>query len=230
MIFSDYMRPAIRLAALMKTPTLFVFTHDSIFVGEDGPTHQPVEQLDGLRIVPGLTVFRPADGVETAMAYAYSLKESRGPVLLSLTRQNVPALKRPAGFDPMDVWKGAHVVSEPTEKADVVLLATGSEVGLAVDAATELAGDGIRARVVSMPCVGLFLEQSEEAQDAILPDDGTPIVAIEAARGETLRRFVGRRGLVIGMESFGASAPYASLAEHFGFTASQVAKRIKAHV
>ncbi|HIF92186.1 MAG: transketolase [Myxococcales bacterium] len=230
MIFSDYMRPAIRLAALMKTPTLFVFTHDSIFVGEDGPTHQPVEQLDSLRIVPGLTVFRPADGVETAMAYAYALKEARGPVLLSLTRQNVPALERPSGFDPMDIWKGAHVVSEPTKKAEVVLLATGSEVGLAIDAAAELAGDGIRARVVSMPCVGLFLEQSEDAQDAILPDDGTPIVAIEAGRGETLRRFVGRRGLVIGMESFGASAPYASLAEHFGFTAGQVAKRVKAHV
>jgi len=230
MIFSDYMRPAIRLAALMKTRTLFVFTHDSIFVGEDGPTHQPVEQLDSLRIVPGLTVFRPADGVETAMAYAYALKEAKGPVLLSLTRQGVPALERPAEFDPMDVLKGAHIVSEPSEKAGVVLLATGSEVGVAVDAAAELAADGIHARVVSMPCVGLFLEQSEDAQDAIIPDDGTPIVAIEAGRGETLRRFVGRRGLVIGMESFGASAPYSALAEHFGFTASQVAARVKAHV
>ena len=230
MIFSDYMRPAIRLAALMKTRTLFVFTHDSIFVGEDGPTHQPIEQLDSLRIVPGLTLFRPADGVETAMAYAYALQEAKGPILLSLTRQGVPALERPAGFDPMDVWKGAHVVSEPSEKPNVVLLATGSEVGVAVEAATELAADGIRARVVSMPCVGLFLEQSDEAQDAIIPDDGTPIVAIEAGRGETLRRFVGRRGLVIGMDRFGASAPYTVLAEHFGFTGSQVAARVKAHV
>jgi transketolase len=230
MIFSDYMRPAIRLAALMKTRTLFVFTHDSIFVGEDGPTHQPVEQLDSLRIVPGLTVFRPADGVETAMAYAYHLQESIGPVLLSLTRQTVPALERPATFDPLDVWKGAYIVSEPDEKANVVLVATGSEVGVAVEAAQELATGGIRARVVSMPCVGLFLEQSEADQDAIIPDDGTPIVAIEAGRGETLRRFVGRRGLVIGMESFGASAPYADLAIHFGFTASSVATRIKAHV
>ena len=230
MIFSDYMRPAIRLAALMKTRTLFVFTHDSIFVGEDGPTHQPVEQLDGLRVVPGLTVFRPADGVETAMAYAYHLQESVGPVLLSLTRQTVPALERPATFDPLDVWKGAYIVSEPDEKANVVLVATGSEVGVAVEAALELETDGIRARVVSMPCVGLFLEQSEADQDAIIPDDGTPIVAIEAGRGETLRRFVGRRGLVIGMESFGASAPYADLAIHFGFTASSVATRIKAYV
>ena len=231
LIFSDYMRPAIRLAALMKTPTLFVFTHDSIFVGEDGPTHQPVEQVDGLRLIPGLTVFRPADGVETAMAYAYSLKQANGPVLLSLTRQGVPVLERPADFDPMDVWKGAHIVSdlsEPNEKPAVVLVATGSEVGVAVEATAELAADGIRARVVSMPCVGLFLEQSNEDQDAIIPDDGTPIVAIEAGRGETLRRFVGRRGLVVGMESFGASAPYASLAEHFGFTASQIAKRVKA--
>jgi transketolase len=230
MIFSDYMRPSIRLAALMKTKTLFVFTHDSIFVGEDGPTHQPVEQLDSLRVVPGLSVFRPADGVETAMAYAYYLQESPGPVVLSLTRQDVPALERPASFDPMDVWKGAYIVSEPSEKVDVVLLATGSEVGLAVDAALELGADGIRARVVSMPCVGLFLEQSDADQDAIIPDDGTPIVAIEAGRGETLRRFVGRRGLVIGMEGFGASAPYADLATHFGFTAGSVATRVKAHV
>ncbi|MFK7897148.1 MAG: transketolase [Myxococcota bacterium] len=230
MIFSDYMRPSIRLAALMKTKTLFVFTHDSIFVGEDGPTHQPVEQVDSLRIVPGLTVFRPADGVETAMAYAWHLQESAGPVLLSLTRQGVPALERPAGFKPADVWKGAYVVSEPAQKAGVVLLATGSEVGLAVEAAGLLAKDGIQARVVSMPCVDLFLQQSEADQDAIIPDDGTPIVAIEAGRGETLRRFVGRRGLVIGMESFGASAPYTALAEHFGFTPESVAKRVKAAV
>lgn len=227
LIFSDYMRPSIRLAALMKTPTLFVFTHDSIFVGEDGPTHQPVEQLDGLRAVPGLTVFRPADGVETAMAYAWYLQQARGPVLLSLTRQGVPALERPAGFRPADVWKGAYVVLEPGERPAVVLLATGSEVGLAVEAAKVLEADGLQARVVSMPSVELFLQQPEAEQDAVLPDDGTPIVAIEAARGESLRRFVGRRGLVIGMEGFGASAPYEALAEHFGFTAAQVARRVK---
>jgi len=227
LIFSDYMRPAIRLAALMKLPTLFVFTHDSIFVGEDGPTHQPVEQLDGLRAVPGLTVFRPADGVETAMAYAWYLEQSRGPVLLSLTRQGVPALERPADFRTADVWKGAYAVVEPGERPAVVLLATGSEVGLAVEAAKILEADGLRVRVVSMPSVELFLQQPEAEQDAVLPDDGTPVVAIEAARGESLRRFVGRRGLVIGMEGFGASAPYKALAEHFGFTAAQVARRVK---
>jgi len=230
MIFSDYMRPSIRLAALQKARTLFVFTHDSIFVGEDGPTHQPVEQIDGLRVIPGLTLFRPADGVETAMAYAYHLERATGPVLLSLTRQGLPGLERPESFEPRDVWKGAYIVSDTSEKASVVLLATGSEVSLAVDAAAELTRDGLRVRVVSMPSVELFLEQSEADQDAILPDDGTPIIAIEAARGETLRRFVGRRGLVIGMESFGASAPYEALAEHFGFTASSVAERVKAHV
>ena len=230
MIFSDYMRPSIRLAALQKTRTLFVFTHDSIFVGEDGPTHQPVEQVDSLRIVPGLTVFRPADGVETAMAYAWYLEQASGPVLLSLTRQTLAGLERPAGFKPHDVWKGAHIVREAGGKPGVVLLATGSEVSLAVEAAGLLAKDGIDARVVSMPSVGLFLEQPEADQDAILPDDGTPIVAIEAGRGETLRRFVGRRGLVIGMESFGASAGYQALAEHFGFTAESVARRVKAHV
>jgi transketolase len=234
MIFSDYMRPSIRLAALQKTKTLFVFTHDSIFVGEDGPTHQPVEQVDSLRVVPGINVFRPADGVETAMAYAYYLQKSEGPVLLSLTRQGLPGLARPTTFQATDVWKGAYVVSDPAsdagEKADAVLLATGSEVSLAVEAATALADDGIRVRIVSMPCVELFLEQSDAEQDAVLPDDGTPIVAIEAGRAETLRRFVGRRGLVIGMESFGASAPYEDLAEHFGFTAENVSKRVKAHV
>jgi transketolase len=201
-------------------------------------------------VIPGLTVFRPADGVETAMAYAYYLlgaegsllgaegslpraegsPKGAGPVLLSLTRQGLPGLERPASFKCTDVWKGAYIVSDPAEKADVVLLATGSEVSLAVEAAAALAHDGLQARVVSMPSVELFLEQAEADQDAIVPDDGTPIVAIEAGRGETLRRFVGRRGLVIGMESFGASAPYEALAEHFGFTASQVAKRVKAHV
>ena len=237
MIFSDYMRHSIRLAALQKTPTHFVFTHDSIFVGEDGPTHQPVEQLDGLLVMPGINVFRPADGVETAMAYAYYLERAvtaepnnRAPVLLSLTRQALPGLERPASFQPKDVWKGGYIVSDPAEKADVVLLATGSEVSLAVEAAADLAADGIKARVVSMPCVELFLEQSEADQDAVVPDDGTPIVAIEAGRAETLRRFVGRRGLVIGMESFGASAPYSSLAEHFGFNAKNVVARVKAHV
>ena len=245
LIFSDYMRPAIRLAALQKAKTLFVFTHDSIFVGEDGPTHQPVEQIDSLRVIPGLTLFRPADGVETAMAYAWYLEQAKGPVVLSLTRQTVPGLERPAGFDPRDVWKGAHIVSEfgassfgcgrrtaarPAGRANVILLATGSEVSLAVAAAALLAADGIRARVVSMPSVELFLRLSDAEQDAILPDDGTPIVAIEAGRGETLRRFVGRRGLVIGMERFGASAPYQALAEHFGFTPASVAKRVKAHV
>ena len=230
MIFSDYMRPAIRLAALMKTRTLFVFTHDSIFVGEDGPTHQPVEQLDGLRVVPGLTLFRPADGIETAMAYAWHLERGSGPVALSLTRQKVAAFERPSGFQPTDVWKGAYVAYEPDARPDVILLATGSEVPVSIEAARELAADGLRARVVSMPCVSLFLEQSPADQDAVLPDDGTPIVAVEAGRGETLRRFVGRRGLVIGMDGFGASAPYADLAEHFGFTASNIAERTKAHV
>ena len=230
LIFSDYMRPAIRLAALQKTKTLFVFTHDSIFVGEDGPTHQPVEQIDSLRLIPGLTLFRPADGVETAMAYAWYLEQAKGPVVLSLTRQTVPGLERPARFTPRDVWKGAYVVSEPSRKANVTLLATGSEVSLAVAATALLSADGIQARVVSMPSVELFLRLSDAEQDAILPDDGTPIVAIEAGIGETLRRFIGRRGLVIGMESFGASAPYQALAEHFGFTPASVAKRVKAHV
>jgi transketolase len=150
--------------------------------------------------------------------------------LLSLTRQGLPGLERPESFDPKDVWNGAYIVSDPAKKADVVLLATGSEVSLAVEAAAGLAAEGVKARVVSMPSVELFLKQSEADQDAIVPDDGTPIVGIEAGRGETLRRFVGRRGLIIGMDSFGASAPYSALAEHFGFNAKNVVARVKAHV
>ncbi|MEZ4332793.1 MAG: transketolase [Myxococcota bacterium] len=230
LIFSDYMRPAIRLAALMQTKTLFVFTHDSIFVGEDGPTHQPIEQVDSLRVMPGLTTFRPADGVETAMAYAWYLEQAKGPVALSLTRQTVAAIERPADFDPRSVWRGGYVVSGPSGKADVVLVATGSEVSLAVAAAELLAADGLAARVVSMPSVELFLKLPDAEQDAVVPDDGTSVVAIEVGRGETLRRFVGRHGLVIGMDRFGASAPYQALAEHFGFTPAAVAERIKAQV
>ena len=230
MIFSDYMRPAIRLAALMGVRSIFVFTHDSIFVGEDGPTHQPVEQLDSLRAVPNFPVFRPADGIETAMAYTWILECAQGPAMLALTRQGLPALERQAPFERRDVWKGGYIVRETEGKPDVVLVASGSEVPLAMAAAEQLAGQGTAARVVSLPCLELFLEQSVAYQDAVVPDDGTPLVGIEAARGESLRAVVGRRGLVYGMKGFGASAPWQDLATHFGFTPDALSAAVQEHL
>jgi transketolase len=225
MVFSDYMRPSLRLAALMKLPVVFVFTHDSVFVGEDGPTHQPVEQLDALRSIPGLTVFRPADGVETAMAWAWALQRARGPVALALTRQGVPALKREAPFALRDVWRGAYRVREPEERPEVVLLASGSEVVLASDAATLLASENVAVRVVSMPSLELLGEQPEAYLRELLPED-IPVVAVEAARGESLRGLVGRRGMIHGIGRFGASAPAQKLAEFFGYTPERLAARV----
>ena len=227
LIFSDYMRPAIRLSALMGVRSIFVFTHDSIFVGEDGPTHQPIEQVDGLRAVPGLTVFRPADGVETAMSYAWILEKAEGPCALSLTRHKVPAVERAGSFEPYDVWRGAYTVRECEGSPKVVLLASGSEVALACDAAAVLDQGGTPTRVVSVPCQELFAEQPEEYQLGLVPDDDTLVVAVEAGRAESFRRWVGRRGVVYGIDRFGASGPYTDLAEHFGFTPDALVERIR---
>jgi len=229
LVFSDYMRPSLRLAALMGVRSTFVFTHDSIFVGEDGPTHQPIEQLDALRAIPGLTVFRPADGVEVAMAWAWIAQRAEGPVALSLTRQSVPVLKREAPFTPEDVWRGGYVVRDVEGTPDVVLLASGSEVALACDAAALLAGEGQRARVVSVPCLERLAAQSEAYVEALVPA-GLPCVAVEAGRGESFRGLVGRGGLVYGIDRFGASAPYKQLAELFGFTPEKLAAAVRAHL
>jgi transketolase len=226
LVFSDYMRPSVRLAALMKARSVFVFTHDSIFVGEDGPTHQPIEQIDALRAIPGLVVFRPADGVETALAWSYALKEARGPVAFALTRQAVPVLKREVAFDARDVLRGAYKVRDPGGKPDVTLIATGSEVAVACDAAALLAESGIAARVVSAPSLELLRAQGDAYRDALLGSD-VPLVAVEAARGDSLRALVGPRGLVLGMERFGASASYQALAKHFGFVGDAVAARVR---
>jgi transketolase len=232
LIFSDYLRPAIRLAALMRARSIFVFTHDSFYVGEDGPTHQPIEQLDSLRAIPGLTVFRPADGVETAMAYAWILESAEGPAMLSLTRQNLTALSRSGGFDRDQILKGAYVAQDGggDKPLDVVLMASGSEVSLCVDAASLLAAEGVAVRVVSAPSLELFAAQSTEYRASVVPDDGTPVVAVEAGCAESYRRFIGTRGLVYGMNRFGASAPAAALAEEFGFTAPQLASRVREHL
>ncbi len=230
LVFSDYMRPAIRLAALMGLRVVYVLTHDSIFLGEDGPTHQPIEHLDALRAIPNLTVFRPADGLETALAWGFALERAQGPVALALTRQDLPPLPRSAALDLDGFARGGYVVREATGRADAVLVATGSEVTLACAAAEKLAGQGVAARVVSMPSLECFAAQPAAFRRTILPDDGTPIVAIEAARGESFWRWIGARGLVLGIDGFGASAPIAPLAEKFGFTPDAVAARVLAHV
>jgi len=229
LVFSDYMRPSLRLAALMRVRSTFVFTHDSIFVGEDGPTHQPIEQLDALRAIPGLTVIRPADAVEVALAWAWIVERAQGPVALALSRQTVPALKREAPFSPELVFRGAYVVRDARGEPDVALLASGSEVALACEAAELLSSDGIAARVLSVPSLEWLAAAPAALRDELFPP-GLPLVAVEVGRGESWRGIVGREGLVYGIERFGASAPYKKLAEHFGFTPDALAKRVREHL
>ena len=225
-VFSDYMRPTIRLAALMQIPTIYVFTHDSIFVGEDGPTHQPVEHLAVLRAIPNSTVLRPADGIETAMAWAYALRKIDGPVSLILTRQKIDAFDREADFTPNDVLKGAYITSkEKNGKLDLVIAASGSEVPVA-DSAKKLLSDKLNTRVVSIPSREIFEKQSEEYKAKLFPSD-VPVVVIEAATMTGWGDLFRQKLLLIGMKSFGASAPYQILAEKFGFTGASVAEKIK---
>ncbi|HEY3368335.1 MAG TPA: transketolase [Symbiobacteriaceae bacterium] len=227
MVFSDYMRPTLRLAALMQVPSIFVFTHDSIFLGEDGPTHQPIEHLWSMRVIPGLTVFRPADGVETAMAWAYALMEARGPVCFALTRQNVPVLTRPAGFGIRDVWKGGYVLSDHAG-ARAALIATGSEVGAALEAQKLLLEQGIAIRVVSMPSTELFDKQPAAYRESVLGGKGMRVAALEAGVTDGWHKYTGSDGLVMGIDRFGASAPADILGREFGFTPGAVAERISA--
>jgi transketolase len=221
--FADYMRPSIRLAALMHTPSVYVFTHDSVFLGEDGPTHQPVEHVECLRLIPNLHVFRPADGMETAMAWAYALDHEHGPTALCLTRQKVPALKLPQGFDPKLVWRGGYVALE-APAADCTLIATGSEVSAALAAAALLQQQGLKARVVSMPNRELF-----EAQDAAYRSQvlgAAPLASVEAGVTSGWRSLTGRKGLNIGIDTWGVSAPSPVLAEYFGLSPEKVAGRV----
>lgn len=225
LVFADYMRTPMRLASLMRIPAGFVFTHDSLMVGEDGPTHQPVEHLATLRAIPNLHVFRPADGIETAAAWTHTLLRRDGPVALALTRQNLPKLPHAAGWNAREVLRGGYVLVE-VAGARATLVATGAEVGLAVDAAALLGQQGVPTRVVSMPCVELFLQQDPAFQKAVL---GTAAVfTLEMGRPEAWCQFTGRLDRCIGQSTFGASAPAKVLAEHFGFTASAVAARVKA--
>jgi transketolase len=224
LIFSDYARPAIRLAALMGNRIVWVLTHDSIGLGEDGPTHQPVEQLAALRAIPNLLVFRPADAVETAECWQLALERRTSPSLLALTRQDLPTLR--TAYDETNICaRGAYELSPADGDAEVSLFASGSEVEIAVDAKALIEQAGHRARVVTVPCFELFDEQSEDYQAEIIGT--TPVnVAIEAAVRQGWDRFIGRKGIFIGMHSFGASAPYKELYAKFGITAEAAAKAV----
>jgi transketolase len=220
LIFSDYARPAIRLAALMKQRVVYVFTHDSIGLGEDGPTHQPVEHLAALRAIPNLHVFRPADALETAECWELALTNESGPSVLALSRQGLPALRDKVG-DNLSA-RGAYVLAEAEDGArQVTLLATGSEVSLAMEARRSLAAKGVRAAVVSMPCWKLFETQDKSYRDQVL--GAVPRVAVEAAVRLGWDRYIGADGAFIGMTGFGESGPAPELFKHFGITSDAVA-------
>ncbi len=223
LIFSDYMRPSIRLACLMGIKVIYVFTHDSIALGEDGPTHQPIEQLASLRAMPVLKVIRPADANETAEAWRQAMLSKKAPVVLSLTRQGLPTLDRKEMAPAEGLARGAYVLKDFNGSSpEVILLATGSEVHIALEAANVLAGKGKKVRVVSMPCFELFDEQPAEYKDSVLPPSVTARVAVEAGVTQGWYRWVGNTGRVIGLDHFGASAPYKELYKHFGITAEKV--------
>jgi transketolase len=225
LVFSDYMRPPIRLAALSHLPAIYVFTHDAIFVGEDGPTHQPVEHAFALRLIPNLHVFRPADGFETALAWGAALEREDGPTALLLTRQKVPAIRREATGELADPRRGAYLVAGD-DRPDAIVAATGSELQLAVAVREDLAGTGKRINVVSVPCLEIFLKQDGGYRERLFPA-GVPAATIEAGRTDPWKGLTGPEGLNIGIDRFGASAPAGLLAEALGMTAESVTRRIR---
>jgi len=225
LVFADYMRSTIRLAALMKLPVIYVFTHDSIAVGEDGPTHQPVEQIASLRAIPGLTVIRPADAVETTEAWRLAVKNTDGPVALILSRQKLPILDRTEYASAEGLAKGAYILTDSSQKPEIILIATGSEVSITLEAGKELVGKGIQTRVVSMPSWELFENTSQEYKDMVLLPDVTARIAIEAGLSMGWERYVTDAGKTIGMARFGASAPGGTLLEKFGFTSENIVQK-----
>jgi transketolase len=222
LVFSDYMRGALRLSALMKLPSIWIYTHDSIGLGEDGPTHQPVEQLAGLRAMPRMNVVRPADANETALAWRFALRSTENPTALALSRQNLPILD-PAWIPDDAIERGAYVLRDAEGgPPELILIATGSEVSLCLEAARLL--DGVRVRVVSMPCMDTFARAEEAYREQVLPAGCRARVAVEAASPLGWDRWIGERGAFIGMETFGESGPYKDVYEHFGITAQRVAE------
>ncbi len=227
-IFSDYARPAMRLSALMELPTIFIFTHDAMGDGEDGPTHQPVEHLASLRAIPGLITLRPGDANEVVEAYRYIMQLRHQPAVLALSRQPLPTLDRSKFAPAAGVARGAYVLADPPEgKPEVILIATGSEVCLAVEAHEELLAEGIRSRVVSMPSWEIFDHQTKEYRESVLPPDLMARVAIEQASTFGWERYVGCSGHIIGMKTFGASAPLKELQQKFGFEPERIVAAAK---
>ena len=223
-VFLDYLKPALRLSALGNLGVIYVLTHDSIGLGEDGPTHQPIEQLASARAVPGLTVLRPADANEVAESWRTVMQRGDRPAVLVLSRQNMPTLDRAGLGSAAGVAKGAYVLQEaPSGKPDCILIGTGSELQICLEAAAKLAAAGVQARVVSMPSWDLFEEQDPEYRESVLPAAVTARVACEAACGFGWERWIGTRGRFVGMRSFGASGPAPALYAHFGITADAVA-------
>ena len=228
LVFSDYMRPAVRLAALMGVPATYVWTHDSVALGEDGPTHQPIEHLTALRAIPNLAVVRPADANETSYAWLEILKRKNAPAGIILTRQNLPVFEREASAGASQVAKGAYILQEASgSKPEVILIATGSEVQFAVEARTELEAQGISTRVVSAPCLEWFEEQSAEYRESVLPSSVKARVSIEAGLTMGWRKYVGDAGVSIGIDHYGASADYATLYREFGITTEAVVAAAK---
>jgi transketolase len=228
-VFSDYLRPSIRLAVIMKRPVVYVFTHDSIAVGEDGPTHEPVEQLPALRVIPGITVIRPADANETSEAWRYVISQQEGPYALILTRQNLPILEGSAEKAKENLAKGAYVISDADNgKPDAQILATGSEVQLAVAAQKLLKEEGIHVRVVSMPSLELFEKQTQAYKDSVILPEVKKRLAVEMAQPLGWERYVGDQGAVLGITTFGASAPADKILKEYGFSPENVAAKVKA--
>jgi transketolase len=227
LIFSDYMRPPIRLAALMKSRVILIFTHDSIGLGEDGPTHEPVEQLLGLRAIPGMLLIRPADANETAEAWRLTVEHKEGPVILALTRQKVPVLD-PARYPQIrsGVRRGGYVLAEAAQmngKPDLVLVASGSEVHLALEAREQLEKSGVHARVVSLPAWNLFTQQEHDYQESVVPT-GVPVLSIEAGVSLGWRSYLDKESPAIAVDRFGASAPGEVIFKEYGFTVENVCK------
>ncbi|GAX90852.1 transketolase [Effusibacillus lacus] len=226
-VFSDYLRPAMRLSALMKVPVIYVMTHDSIAVGEDGPTHQPIEHLAAMRVIPGMTVIRPADANETVGAYRYAVADSKGPVTIVLSRQGLPVLEGTQDHIGEKVARGAYVISDSTDAPQAILIATGSEVSLALKAQQELTARGVSARVVSMPSWELFDKQPQAYKDEVLPPHVKARVAIEMGHPMGWERYVGDQGKVLGISQFGASAPGDKVIEEYGFTVQNVVSLVE---
>jgi transketolase len=215
--FSDYMRGALRLSALMKLPSIWVYTHDSIGLGEDGPTHQSIEHLPALRAIPRLNVVRPGDANETVLGWKFALNNTDAPTAFALSRQNMPT-QDPAAIPDDAIERGAYVLKDSGGDPDVILIGTGSEVGLCMEAAGKLEADGVKARVVSMPCMDTFTEADQSYRDQVLPPSCRARVAVEAAAPLGWYRWIGDAGCFLGMETFGESGPAKDVYEHFGIT------------